>query len=774
MIRRRSSEGLRLFCCRPTLATFTSALFLGVVAFGLSFPGFCADLANKAVKATKPTNHWSFLPVVSPVIPLPVKGEARWIRTAVDNFVLRELTKRKIEHSPEADRITLARRLYFDLIGLPPEPQEVDAFLRDSRPDAYEQLVEKLLASPHYGERWGRHWLDTAGYADSNGYFDADSDRPLAYKYRDYVVRCLNADKPFDQFVREQIAGDELAGFLPNGDVTPANEELLTATHFLRNAPDGTGESDGNPQELRVDRYSVLEGNVHLLGSVFMGMTVQCARCHDHKFEPIAQREYYQLQAILRPAYDPDHWIKPKERILTVGTRTEREKVQAEIDRSDAEIKAAKEAIDGLVKPFRKLIIADNLQSLPEAERKKILNALDAKEKDRNKEMKELLKKHEALVEVKDETLGKRFPEVAAALSGLQKGLAKREQQRPVPLPQISVLVEPADPPTPHFILVRGNYAKPGSEVQAGVPAILTPADNPFVFPQGGTNSSGRRLALANWLTSPKNPVVARLMVNRVWQRHFGTGIVPTADNFGVTGAKPSHPELLDFLALEFVRNGWKLKPLHRLMVNSATYRQSSAYQKTAHEADGDNKWLWRFPMQRLDAESIRDAMLATTGELNLSIGGPFVPKDKTEEGQYVIVESQPGARRRTLYIQQRRTTPVTFVDVFDGAKMNPNCVQRASSTVALQSLALLNSDFARTRSKAFGARLMREGHTPKERMNLAFQLALGRPPTETERTVAGQFVAAPTTGSPGADDPSLWTDFCQTIFASNAFLFVE
>jgi hypothetical protein len=306
------------------------------------------------------------------------------------------------------------------------------------------------------------------------------------------------------------------------------------------------------------------------------------------------------------------------------------------------------------------------------------------------------------------------------------------------------------------------------------VPAILTPADNPFVSGQSGTNSSGRRLALANWLTSPKNPVVARLMVNRVWQRHFGTGLVPTADNFGVTGAKPSHPELLDFLVIEFVRNGWKLKSLHRLMVNSATYRQSSAYQKTSHDADADDKWLWRFPMQRLDAESIRDAMLATSGELNLAIGGPFVPKDKTEEGQYVIVETQPGARRRSLYLQQRRTTAVTFVDVFDGAKMNPNCVQRTSSTVALQSLALLNSDFVRTRSKAFGGRVIREAHTPQERMELAFNLALGRPPTETERTVAGQFVATPAAGAGGADDPSVWTDFCQTIFASNAFLFVE
>jgi len=563
----------------------------------------------------------------------------------VDNFVAQELTKRKLAPAGEADRTTLVRRVYFDLVGLPPSPEEVTAFVEDKRADAYERLVEQLLSSPHYGERWGRHWLDAAGYADSNGYFDADSDRPLAYKYRDYVVRSVNKDKPFDQFVREQVAGDELAGYDTNADVTPQMEELLTATHFLRNAPDGTGESDGNPQELRVDRYSVLEGNVHLLGSVFMGMTVQCARCHDHKFEPFSQQEYYQLQAILRPAYDPDHWLLPKQRLVTGGPRIEREKNVANIERTDREIKAARESLDGLVKPLRKLIVQENLQSLPEAERSKIQKALDAKEKDRSKEMKELLKKYEAQVEIKDEPLVKRFPEIGSALTNVQAGIAKREREKPAPLPQISALVEPGHTNSPHFILVRGNYGKPGREVQPGVPAIETTSANPYVLGKCSNGSSGRRLALANWLTSPNNPVVARLMVNRVWQRHFGTGLVPTADNFGVTGAKPSHPELLDYLTGEFVRTGWKLKPLHRLILNSATYRQASAYREVAQRIDPENKWLSRFAMQRSDAESIRDAMLAVSGEIDPSISGPFVAKDKTEEGQYVIAENKPGGR---------------------------------------------------------------------------------------------------------------------------------
>ena len=756
-----------------TFVRVGTALFAAVIPLSINAaePQAKAEHVPGTAILNRATNHWAFKQVEAPPIPPGSKAALKRIRTPVDNFIFQGLSKQTLTPADEADPAILIRRVFFDLIGLPPTPEEVASFVNDGRPDAYEQLVERLLNSPHYGERWGRHWLDAAGYADSNGYFDADSDRPLAYKYRDYVVRSVNEDKPFDQFVREQIAGDELAGYDTNSDVTAQTEQLLTATHFLRNAPDGTGESDGNPQELRVDRYSVLEGNVQLLGSVFMGMTVQCARCHDHKFEPFSQQEYYQLQAILRPAYDPDHWLLPKQRLITVGTRQERERNAADIERADREIKAAKESLDGLVKPLRKLVIQENLQSVAESERAKIQKALDAKEKDRSKEMKELLKKYEAQVEIKDEILVKRFPEIGLALPKLQQGIAKREREKPAPLPQISALIEGRGTNSAHFILVRGNYGKSGAEVQPGVPAVESRSANRYSLGKCSNGSSGRRLGLANWLTSENNPVVARLTVNRVWQRHFGVGLVPTADNFGVTGAKPSHPELLDYLASELVRNGWKLKPLHRLILNSATYRQSSAYREVAQRLDPDNKWLSRFAMQRLDAECVRDAMLGASGEIDLSMGGPFVAKDKTEEGQYVIAEDKPGARRRSLYLQQRRTTPVTFVDVFDGAKMNPNCVQRTTSTVALQSLALLNSDFSRARSKAFAARLKREASTDNGRVDLAFELGMGRKPTAIERQAAAEFLRS----EPLAPEQTgKLTDFCQMIFASNAFLFVE
>jgi len=702
----------------------------------------------------------------------------KWARNALDKFVLDQLEREQLSPSPETNRATLIRRLSFDLIGLPPTPHEVDAFVNNPATDAYEKLVERLLASPHYGERWGRHWLDAAGYADSNGYFNADSDRPLAYKYRDYVVRSFNDNKPFDRFIQEQIAGDELAGYQPDADITPETAELLIATHFLRNAPDGTGESDGNPLELKVDRYSVLEGNVQILGSVFLGSTVQCARCHDHKFEPVTQEEYYQLQAILRPAYDPANWLKPNERVFTVGTRAARTENKRQIEKYNREIKTLKESLDGLTAPFRKLALQENLERIPEPARAAIQKALDTKEKERTAEMKALLKTNEAVVEIKDEELLKRFPELAVGHKSLKEGIKTREEQRPAPLPQIAGLSEPAKELPKHHLLVRGIYADEGREVAPGVPAVFSTGTNSYqVAPAVEQKNSGRRLALARWLTSPENPIVARVLVNRIWQHHFGEGLVATVDNLGVTGAKPTHPELLDYLAAEFVQSGWKVKSLHRLIVTSATYRQGSALREAPYAVDPENRLLWRFPLQRLDAESVRDALLFAAGELNLDIGGPYVPIKSTSDGQIVVDESNAGARRRSLYLQQRRTQPLTMLQVFDTAQMNPNCTRRNPSTVSLQSLALLNSDFIRARSRALAQRLEKEcGPESNQRLERTFLLALGRKPNPAEQSAAEEFLQ--TQAGHYADKPDkaerVWTDFCQMALAGNAFLYVD
>lgn len=737
--------------------------------------------ADTSATASKPANEnidrskfWSAQPLQS--AKPPKTKQKSWPRTAVDNFILAKLEEKGLAPARETSRQTWLRRVTFDLTGLPPTPDEIKNFLADKSSKAFARVVERLLASPHYGERWGRHWLDAAGYADSNGYFNADSDRPLAYKYRDYVVRSLNDDRPFDRFIQEQIAGDELVNYEPDGDITPEMVDALTATHFLRNAPDGTGESDGNPLELKVDRYSVLEGNVQIIGSALLGVTLQCTRCHDHKFEPVTQEEYYGLQAILRPAFDPARWLKPNERALTVGTRAAREESKREFEKSEREIKTLKESLEGLLAPFRKLAQRENLEKLPESTREALQKGLDTKENERTDEMKQLVKTNEAILEFKDEELAKRFSELTPGFESLQASLKRHETEKPKALPQIATLTERGGETTKHRLLVRGVYANEGREVEPGVPAVFCRAENAYQ-PVAGLKSSGRRLAFARWLTSPQNPAVVRVLVNRVWQQHFGEGLVATVDNLGLTGGQPSHPELLDFLATQFIKSGWRLKELHRLIVLSATYRQSGAMNEAAFAVDPDNKLLWRFPMQRLDAESIRDAMLSISGELDQEMGGPFVPAKTQNDGQVTVEEKTPGAMRRSLYLQQRRTHPVTMLQLFDAAQMSPNSPRRNPSTVSLQSLAMLNSDFVCARSRALAERLAKDcGGDQSRRIERAVLLAFGRKPKPEEQSAAEEFLHAQSASYADQADQTerVWMDFCQMIFASNAFLYRE
>jgi hypothetical protein len=717
--------------------------------------------------------HRAFRPVIRPRPP-EVRGVAR---TGVDRFILAALEAKRSTVNPEADRATLMRRVCFDLTGLPPTVAELDAFLSDDAPDAYERMVERALASPRYGERWGKFWLDAAGYADSNGYFNADSDRPLAWKYRDYVVRSFNADKPYDEFVREQLAGDELAGYTPGGDVTPAMVEGLTATHFLRNAPDGTGESDGNPDEVLTDRLTVLEGNVQNLVNCLLGLTVQCARCHDHKFEPISQQEYYSLQALLFPVYNPARWSKPNDRVVQVGTRTElaaRMRLSEQIDR---QVKAAKAGLAAFAGPLREQFLDERLGTLDAVTRAAVLDALKAKK--RTEAHGALVKTHAKAVEITDDMLAKRFPEYGSLRDQVQRTVALREKARPRPAEKIAAFVETDSKPPAHHLLKRGVHGKPGAAVPPDVLAALSGPRNRYRVepPAPGHVSTGRRTAFAKWVTSPENPLFARVMVNRIWQHHFGTGIVSTSDNLGVSGAKASHPELLDFLAAEFERSGWSVKAMHRLVLTSTAYRQNSEPRVRRDATAPANRLLSRFPLRRLDAESIRDAMLHVSGELNARSGGPYVPGKRTPEGTIEVGEDADGARKRSIYLQQRRTQVVTFLQLFDAPSIVTTCGKRSPSTVPLQSLALLNSEFARARSKAFAARLTREaGGDAAKRLDLAFRLACGRPPLEDERTLCKTFLAKQAAAFAGEKDADLraWADLCQMLFASNAFLYVE
>jgi hypothetical protein len=685
--------------------------------------------AAEVRRAAPGTDHWAFAPASCPLP--PSTGDPRRVRTPIDCFIQERLEQDGLAPGPDADRATLFRRLSFDLTGLPPAPSEIAAFVGDPDPNAYDQVVERLLASPRYGERWGKYWLDASGYADSNGYFSADSDRPLAYRYRDYVIHAFNADRPLDQLVREQLAGDELAGNRHGQDATPATIDLLIATHFLRNGQDGTGESDGNPDEVRADKLAVLEGAVQIIGSSLLGLTLQCAKCHDHKFEPVTQREYYQLQAVLYPAFNLEHWVKPNDRLVIAGPRDA-------LLRWQIHEKVLGAAIDALNRAFA---------SGPDAAQKK--KALE--------------------------------PVIQAANA--------RRQPNPGRIAWVGdVFPQPAEVP----ILIRGNPATPGPKVGPGVPAFLTDRDNRYEPkpPFAGSQSTGRRLALARWLTKPGGrpaALLARVLANRIWQHHFGSGLVTTPDNLGYTGARPTHPELLDFLAGALARLGWSTKALHRLIVTSSVYRQSSAPRPEAARIDPDNWLLARFPLRRLDAEAIRDGMLAASGQLDDRQGGPYIPTERTDSGEVIVAPGAAGENRRSVYLQQRRTQVNSLLEVFDAPSVVTTCTRRQPSTIPLQSLSLMNSGFVVARAQKLATRLEHEcrGRSGTDcqtvsdaRLTRAFLLTIGRAPNADERSAAHRFLESQPARYPGRTDADArlcaWADFCQMVLASNAFLYVE
>jgi hypothetical protein len=680
-------------------------------------------------RAAPETDHWAFAPSARPLPPSP--SDHRRVRNSIDRFIQKSLESQGLTLGPDTDRATLIRRVSFDLTGLPPQPEEVAAFVADTDPAAYDTLVERLLASPQYGERWGKYWLDASGYADSNGYFSADSDRPLAYRYRDTIIRAFNADRPLDQIVREQLAGDELAGDRRGLDATPATIDLLIATHYLRNGQDGTGESDGNPDEVRADKYAVLEGAIQIIGSSLLGLTLQCAKCHDHKFEPVTQQEYYQLQAILYPAFNVEHWVKPNDRLAIAGPRDELARWEVDEKVIDAQIEALKRTFTA---------------------------GSDAAKKKKEKALEPVIK-------------------------------ALNAQRRPNPY-RIAWVGDVSSEPSEVPLLIRGNLATPGPKVKPGVPAFLTDPDNRYEPkpPFAGSRSTGRRLALARWLTKPGSrpaSLLARVLANRIWQNHFGQGLTATSDNLGYTGAPRSHPELLEFLADELVRSGWSAKATHRLILASSVYRQSSLPRPEAARVDPDNRLLARFPLRRLDADAIRDAMLTVTGELDVRPGGPYVPTHRNESGEVVVDESAAGATRRSVYLQQHRTQIASFLDVFDAPSIVTTCTRRLPSTIPLQSLSLMNSDFVVTRAQKLAKRLERECQCGvgdqagrDGRMIRAFLITIGRAPARDELDAARRFLEFQPSHYPVLAEPDArhraWADFCQMLLASNAFLYVE
>ena len=664
---------------------------------------------------------WSFRPP-RPVTPPKVAGQDR-VRNPIDAFVLQKLEENRLALSPGADRLALLRRASFDLTGLPPEPSEAKAFLMDEDPNAYEKWIDRLLASPRYGERWGRHWLDVAGYADCEGRREQHLPRPFAWRYRDYVIRSFNADKPYDRFLVEQLAGDELADYEHAKEITQELEDNLVATGFLRMAPDPTW---ANLTGFVPDRIEVMADAMDVLGSGVMGLTFKCARCHTHKFDPIPQRDYYRLLAVFKGAYDEHDWLKPQ--INSYGGA-----VSASVGGGE-----------------------------------RFLPYVTTAERQRWQEQNETIQK-----EVDVHKAAPQTPETAKQINELK---ARRQ-----PEPRVMALWD-RGASAQTYLYRRGNYLNAGPPVGAGPPAVLTDERMPFELrpPWPGAKSTGRRLAFARWLTRPDQPLTARVMVNRIWKHHFGQGIVRSLGNFGKMGDKPTHPELLDWLAREFVRNGWSLKTMHRLMMTSNTYRQASAVTPRQEQLDPGNRLLSRMPLRRMEAEELRDTLLWVAGQLEESRFGPPDPVTVRADGLVL------SGKRRSVYVQQLRKQPASLLEIFDLPAMNPNCLQRSESLVAPQALHLLNDTAVREMAGQFADRVLRvAGEEAAQQVQRAYWIALSRPPSAQEQEDClhtlkrmteqwGEQLAANEKPSNSEARRKALTTLCHTIMNSALFLYID
>ena len=602
-----------------------------------------------------------------------------------------------LSFSPDADRTTLIKRLYLDLIGLPPTPDDVQKWNADTGADWFDRLVDQLLASEHYGERWARHWLDVAGYADSEGYTVKDNPRPWAWKYRDYVIRSLNADKPFDRFLTEQLAGDEI---MPprKGDLTERQIELLAATGFLRMAADGTGSGADNA----VARNQVMTDTIRIVSTSLLGLSVGCAQCHDHRYDPIPHTDYYAMRAIFEPALDWKKWQQPNQRRVSLYTEADKKRA-AELE-AEAQKQAAEKA--GKQKIYMAEALEKELEKYKDPLREQLKTAYTTPDAKRSNEQKALLKKHPS-VNISPGVLYQYLPKRAEELKAYDKRIGEIRAKKPTE-EFLRVLQEPAGHAPETRLFHRGDHEQPQEVVLPAGLSVVGVDGQPRQFKpnDGSLKTTGRRLAFSKWLTSGQNPLFQRVIVNRMWMHHFGRGIVGTPSDFGVLGMRPTHPEVLDWLADEFMKNGWSLKKLHKLIVSSTAWRQSSVSDAAKSAIDPENRFYWRKPVIRLEAETIRDRMLATAGKLDRTLFGAPVAVKEDDTGQ-VIVDG--GQTRRSLYVAVRRTQPVAMMQAFDAPVMEVNCESRPTSTVATQSLMLLNGAFTLDHARGLADRCVKE-----------------------------------------------------------------
>ncbi|MFM7071449.1 MAG: DUF1553 domain-containing protein [Planctomycetota bacterium] len=1013
-------------------------------------PGLAPNATATPTAEFVDADHWSFRPLVRPE--LPAVRDASRVRNPIDRFIQSALEREGLGLLEPAPPHVLARRLHYVLTGLPPSDLGDRAAYSGSRALAdgetsnggtanggtanehfadFGPLIERLLASPQYGPWWAKFWLDAAGYADSNGYFNADTDRPLAYRYRDYVVRSWNADRPLDVFIREQLAGDELARFRGDSPEFLTDIERLEATHFLRNGQDGSGESDGNPDEVRADRYYALESCQQIVAGALLGLTLQCAKCHDHKFEPLSQRDYYRLQAIFYPAFPIGNWVKPNDRFVIAALPGELEAWQSrlrELEQRLADAGSALRSWQSMNRPRGEPLFVDHFDAdagpldqrwsatapgdnrpgcavpvkvfaatspaaanpatansptepvagpgargrngvleiiegggagnrwlstqsrfdwTPDIEGESIQATFDLVDNrvDGKGAPAERVGYYLALHDYHDDSplaggnilvdghpsaatavvvdypgsdaravgqiggvgyqpgrnFGVRvtnagggryllehlvdgFPDgkpltltaadlpdggfgfeyccgrsfvvdnvaiermkapphdtaVPAKNASADRGAAlraavdearqARDRLANAKPGKIAWQTDVSPTPPPVHLLTRGNYATPGELVEPGPPRVLADPDNPFTIRtsanqgnsqpnrnaakadggQRGDNgqkdssleaaprpTTGRRLAFAEWLTKPGSrpaALVARVQVNRLWQHCFGMGLATSVDNLGLSGSTPSHPELLDWLAAELIDSGWSVKHVQRLLLQSAVFQQSSRVSAEAQQRDPANRLCSRFAPRRLEAEAIRDSMLAASGELDTRLGGPYVPTARNSDGEVLPDESNAGARRRSLYLYQRRTQLVSLLTLFDAPSIVFHSTQRPRSATPLQSLALWNSPFAIRRAESAASTAARDiatapknkgdGIVATRKLDNLYARVLGRAPAEQERQQALAFVASQAIALGGGAGESsnkqeearerAWRDLAQALMASNEFLYLE
>jgi len=781
-----SSNGRHSMARAPLLAA--ALLFCWLSALNAAEPS-----ENDRPEPTANTRRfWAFRHLASPRIP-HTDGHADRLRTPVDAFILRTLIREGLSFSPDAAPNQLVRRVHFDLTGLPPTPTQSRAYLADTAPDAYERLIDRLLSSPHFGERWGRHWLDVVGYTDlvsydgdTTGIFGFITDR---WRFRDYVIDGFNADKPYDQFLAEQLAGDEIVDWRNATAYTPEIVATLAATGFWRNAEDRSESA----RELEY-KWSFLHNTMQTFGTGVLGLTLRCARCHDHKHEPIPQQDYYRLLSLITPAFNVKNWKDPKQRAIPSISAVQK-KAQDSANATITRQIADQEKQVAAVRASRKRhLLNTRLQSIPEPIRADTRAAVAVAPKTRTPVQAYLAEKFAGMLTINKDDIEKALtPKDRSAIDRRQQTIAALKAQIKSH-GWIQAIYDVGPPPATH-LLERGEFKTPGPEVNPGFLSVLSDESTAFsslVKPVAG--SSGRRSALARWLTTPDTPaagLVARVVANRTWQHLTGLGIVSTSENLGMSGNAPTHPDLLNWLSAEYVANGWRIKPLIKTIMMSTTYRQASRREGRApakpnpQVIDPENRLLWRARLRRLESEVIRDAMLATSDRFNATMGGQPVPLKYRRDGVASFdTDKLPTAGspwRRSVYLFQRRVYHLTMQGVFDQPTVAGSVCRRNASAVALQSLSMLNDALALEQAEQFAHRVWHQaGRSPNEQIELAFRIALTRPPDEQDTRWSAELLQQHTTRyrqNGSTDDEAArkaLMHLCRVLFNSSEFLYVE